>query len=54
MKMHGDMQIPKCKTVVGHPIAGKARINLTFRQLNPESDTGQKKLLAADVDTRLS
>lgn len=29
-------QIPKCKNVESHPIAGKARINLTFRRLKPE------------------
>lgn len=29
------VQIPKCKHVTSHSIAGKARINLTFRQLKP-------------------
>ena len=29
------VQIPKCKYVASHPVAGKARINLTFRQLKP-------------------
>lgn len=29
-------EVPKCKHVENHPIAGKARINLTFRRLKPE------------------
>ncbi|DBA81837.1 hypothetical protein WJX77_008979 [Trebouxia sp. C0004] len=29
-------EVPKCKHVASHPIAGKARINLTFRRLKPE------------------
>ncbi len=29
-------QVPKCKHVERHFIAGKARINLTFRRLKPE------------------
>ncbi|KAL3152126.1 hypothetical protein ABBQ32_001224 [Trebouxia sp. C0010 RCD-2024] len=28
-------EIPKCKHVTSHPMTGKARINLTFRQLKP-------------------
>ena len=32
---HVYVQIPKCKHVRSHPIAGKARVNLTFRQLKP-------------------
>ena len=31
------MQIPRSKTVKAHPVAGLARINLTFRRLDPQT-----------------
>ena len=31
------VQIPRSKTVKAHPVAGLARINLTFRRLDPQT-----------------
>ena len=31
------MQVPRSKSVKPHPVSGMARINLTFRRLDPES-----------------